>query len=230
MKFELNSTHIWYFAFKNEKLIKTTILFKFLDKKEQKRANSYFKEKDKQNYIISHGYLRLLLTKYYSKIKPDEWEFIYNKYGKPSLSEKHNVRLFFNLSHTDKYMAIIFDPINECGIDIEEEQNIVLDNNLLDLVLSQEEKKKYYLSKDKKTTFYKLWTLKEAYVKALGIGFKDSPNKIDFSFIEDITQDIVGLYTENNMQYGTYIMLNSFYLSYVIRSLNKKKDIKFCNL
>jgi len=187
------------------------VLSKILNKEEQTIANSFYKLKDKNNYIYSHAYLRLLLSKFYSDIEPSQWEFTKNSYGKPYISSKHNIELFFNISHSDNYLAIIFDTKYECGIDIEEKSNIVIDKGIEELVLSNKEKEIYYNSSNKEELFYIFWTLKEAYLKALGRGFSVSPNSIDFSNINkyrEVKKDGYFLKTD--------ILNRSVFVSYAI--------------
>lgn len=189
------------------------ILFETLSKEEQIIANSFYKLKDKNNYIYSHAYLRLLLSKFYSNIEPSQWEFTKNGYGKPYISSEHNIELFFNISHSDNYLAVIFDTKNECGIDIQESGGIVIDKGIVDLVLSKREKEIYYSSEDRESIFYTFWTLKEAYLKALGRGFSLSPDSVDFSDINDIGEIRKGDY---NLK--TKRLDDDLFISYAIKS------------
>lgn len=93
-------------------------------------------------------------------------EYEINEHGKPISENK-----FFNVSHSHGYVVFVLDnaPI---GIDIEQIRNI--NQNLIDFVSNDEEKK--YIHDD--TSFFELWTNKEALVKALGTGIKIRPNQI----------------------------------------------------
>ena len=78
------------------------------------------------------------------------------KFGKP----EHIDGLFFNISHSSHYFAVIFST-EECGIDIEEPREFK--SNI----------SKRVLSKDEPIIGNNLlnnWVIKEAYVKYLGIG------------------------------------------------------------
>ena len=224
MNIETNCVHIWYMEFNNTGLLEETELIKFLNEEEKNKANSFLKIKDRKNYICSHGYLRILLTKYYPEIKPHEWEFSINKYGKPSLSEEYKFNLFFNMSHTDSFVAFIFDISHACGIDIEEDKGMVINNEMIDLVLSRGEKNLYNKCIDKKSFFYRLWVLKESYVKALGTGLSYPIDEIDFSTIKDIEINKDLSFIKSEKQLGMYMIFYKIYLSYCIQ---KSKDIKF---
>ena len=164
---------------------------------EEKQKSQCFKQKIHQkNYVITHAYLRLILSQYYPEVAPIKWEFITNEFGKPRLSDSHGITLHFNLSHTDKGVAFIFTFLGACGIDIEEPKKMLLDNGLIDVVLSENEKNAYIASSKKTRLFYRMWTLKEAYVKALGqsldlvlgtsiysnIGILESDDEVSFCY------------------------------------------------
>lgn len=92
------------------------------------------------------------------------------KYGKPFLRVHDNKKVHFNLSHSGEYIVCVIDD-TECGIDVESTINYnceIVENFFhpqeilqLEKIINIEDKKKY---------FSFLWTMKEAYVKALGVG------------------------------------------------------------
>ena len=211
------STHIWYQSFKDEHLLSMSKLYALLDKKEQDKANRFLNPTHTNNYIIAHAYLRLLLSKYVPTIQPSEWEFSLNAYGKPSLSKVHNINLYFNLSHTHHTMAIIFNKICECGIDIEEDNTLIIDENICNIVLSEREKLLYHNSQEKKTIFYKLWTLKEAYSKAVGMGLELPMQTNDFGFIKNLHLFGEHPIIKNNYQCATITLDKNQYLAYAIK-------------
>lgn len=93
-------------------------------------------------------------------------EYEINEHGKPISENK-----FFNVSHSHGYVVFVLDNV-PIGIDIEQIRS--LNQNLIDFVSNDEEKK--YIHDD--TSFFELWTNKEALVKALGTGIKIRPNQI----------------------------------------------------
>lgn len=93
-------------------------------------------------------------------------EYEINEHGKPISENK-----FFNVSHSHGYVVFVLDN-SPIGIDIEQIRSI--NQNLIDFVSNDEEKK--YIHDD--TSFFELWTNKEALVKALGTGIKIRPNQI----------------------------------------------------
>lgn len=102
-----------------------------------------------------------------------------DKNNKPFIKNVNN--LYFNLSHSNKIgLCIISDK--EVGCDVEKISDDFLDiaktyfnKNEINLI---EQQKTY---KNKQELFFRLWTLKESYTKALGIGLNLDLNKFQIS-------------------------------------------------
>ncbi|KAI3732863.1 hypothetical protein L1987_64073 [Smallanthus sonchifolius] len=121
----------------------------------------------------------------HSCVSPRSLVFRKNAHGKPEViweqsDDWHPPPLHFNLSHTSSLIAcgvIVGSPI---GIDVEEKQR-TLKSNILSFAkryFSCEEVEVLSAISDpevQRHEFIKLWTLKEAYVKALGTGFSGAP-------------------------------------------------------
>lgn len=104
------------------------------------------------------------------------------EYGKPSLAEHPEIR--FNLTHSDGIAACIVSG-HECGIDAEPVKKYR--PNVVRRAFSEEEKAALdALASDEERAmlFTRIWTLKEAYVKALGIGISFPLNTVSFSFAD----------------------------------------------
>ncbi|MBO7473662.1 MAG: 4'-phosphopantetheinyl transferase superfamily protein [Ruminococcus sp.] len=101
------------------------------------------------------------------------------KMGKPSLTEHPNI--YYNLSHADGIAACIISD-NECGIDCEKIREYP--KKVMRRVFSEKERTMVETApEDKKSElFFRLWTLKEAYVKAIGVGISYPMNTVEFSF------------------------------------------------
>ncbi len=175
----MNNTKIYILPFREEELNLKSL--DYLNKEEKQKAKNFFHKKNEINYMLSHIYLRKILSKHYPKVLPREWKFKTNKYGKPYIAQKEYENIFFNISHTNRYFAMIISD-KECGIDIEEENSIVINQNILDLVLTPKEQLLY---KTKEVSFYTIWTLKEAYLKAIGKGLFIPLQDIEFLFIKN---------------------------------------------
>ena len=115
-------------------------------------------------------------------------EIVYNQYGKPYFKDIKDK--FFNISHShDKVFIAISDK--EVGIDVEYKKN--------DAALCMKLAKRFYSDKEysllenaiKKSEdycidlFYRLWTIRESFVKCLGTGLIYDKTDMAFGFDEN---------------------------------------------
>ncbi len=90
----------------------------------------------------------------------------YSEYGKPYVEGE----LSFNISHSGKYVVCFYSLTrNSMGIDIEKKDSKI---NIRDFeeVLTNQESEKIKGSKDELNSFFEIWTMKEASMKADGRG------------------------------------------------------------
>jgi len=153
----------------------------FLDAKEIERRNAFIFEKDRNLYQAAHVFLRKMLSQY-ADINPECWMFTSNHFGKPAIKNVGQEFLSFNLSHTHGMIVCAIGYKHDLGIDIEGSQALPDLADLCRLTLADHEKDHVLsmpLGKQEKV-FYRYWTLKEAYVKALGKGLTIPLTKIKY--------------------------------------------------
>lgn len=142
-----------------------------------------------EQHSHAHKLLRECLKPYHIEYS-ENTAVIKNKYGKPSLAENSNIK--YNISHADGISACIATD-RECGIDCENirqfRPNVMkraFSESETELVLSAPETERDLL-------FFRFWTLKEAYIKAIGTGLSYPMKKACFSFGNNvINSDIQG--------------------------------------
>lgn len=135
-------------------------------------SNRFVREEDRYRYIVAQYFLREFLS-YYLQIDFDKVAISYSKSGKPYLNAKINSNLKFNYSHSGDYIIYAFTSDDEIGVDIEEIKDIPEFDELSRTHFSDEEQSIYFALKntdEKKQLFYKIWTRKEALLKAEGSG------------------------------------------------------------
>lgn len=135
-------------------------------------SNRFLREQDRNRYIVTQYYLREFLS-YYLQIDFDKVIISYSKSGKPYLDNKINSNLKFNYSHSGDYIIYAFAEGNEVGVDIEEIKDIPDLDELSRTHFSDEEQSSYFQLKnldERRQLFYKIWTRKEALLKAEGSG------------------------------------------------------------
>ncbi|MFK7974080.1 MAG: 4'-phosphopantetheinyl transferase superfamily protein [Rickettsiaceae bacterium] len=141
---------------------------RYLSDKEKDKAYKYRSELLVHRYIITRGFLRLILH-WYTKQNPENIQIKIGSYGKPFIP---NSKIRFNISHSNSIACYALTINQEIGVDIEFQSKDLNFEDLLDYVLSKEEIINFHALKDneKFNTFYELWTKKEALVKATGDG------------------------------------------------------------
>jgi len=145
---------------------------------------SYYNFKQVQDgYVISQGGLRLLLS-FYLNSEPAAIQLNKHEKGKPFTSDDPS--LCFNMSNSGNYVVYIFSRAGEVGIDIEKIRTLPDLDELIDKNFSSKEK--IFIcenSESKGKRFFKFWTVKEAYLKAIGEGMRLAPDNLEFTFAND---------------------------------------------
>lgn len=186
-----NQVHIWVVSCKNlnYKNLNYWISNKkdILKRDELKIAKSFRYSEDRIRYMTGRILTRMLSAHY---LQRDIREINIEKgtYGKPFIICNAGEKLHYNLSHSGEYVTLAFTFIGKVGVDIEEEKELQDYKNIAKNFHERE-----YCKVNSLHEFYKLWTSKEAYLKALGLGLQKSlksfyicENKI---YANDIWQD-----------------------------------------
>src|SRR5262249_33539026 len=115
------------------------------------------------------------------------WVFAANAHGKPEIAgPKGMLPLSFNLSHTRGLAVVAVTLSSEIGVDVENVQRREVGLELAERYFAAEEG--VYLGRlaaaERKSAFFDYWTLKEAYLKARGLGLSLPLDAFNFSLAE----------------------------------------------
>ncbi len=139
---------------------------------EKEKVNQINNEKLQDFTIISFGIRRVVISNHLN-ILPEEIEFKKNIYGRPFINNCNEDKITFNLSHSKERIAIIVGKESPVGVDIQFIDPKVKVHKIASRFFKKEEAE--YLQKLKSNNateeFFYLWTIKEAFTKALGMGF-----------------------------------------------------------
>lgn len=160
------------------------ICLSVLSADERARAEAYRFEKDRSQFIVARGLLRTLLAGYLD-LQAAEIEFGFEEFGKPFLRGQDGnsiERIYFNLAHSGSHILLGFSRSGEIGVDIEEQR--VRRKPLLELAgsICTSEELHHINGLDSaaaEIALTRLWTAKEAFLKALGTGLQIEPNQIE---------------------------------------------------
>jgi 4'-phosphopantetheinyl transferase len=143
-----------------------------LDASEQLRADRFRMAEDRESYIAAHALIRVMLSNVAGNT-PTDWRFRTTDSGKPMLDPTQAPRdLHFSLSHTRGLVACAVGWPYPMGIDAEAWRAPAP----IELAMRFFAPAEAHLVAAGRTpieqcsTFYRLWTLKEAYLKATGQG------------------------------------------------------------
>jgi 4'-phosphopantetheinyl transferase len=101
---------------------------------------------------------------------------IKNLYGKPSL--RNFPFLHYNISHSENYVVCIISDSRAVGIDVEKIRGF--NPYAAKKVCSLKELNNIYSKRDSDKEFFRLWTLKESYIKAIGLGLSFPMKNVNF--------------------------------------------------
>jgi 4'-phosphopantetheinyl transferase len=149
---------------------------------ETQRLQRFHFADHRRRYQISHAALRAILAGYLG-VDAATLEFAHGPRGKPYLAGKG---VSFNLSHSAK-LALIGIASSELGLDIEKVRHLESLTEIARKHFSPSE----FTALDKlqgearEMAFYRCWTRKEAYIKALGEGLSMPLDTFDVSLCEE---------------------------------------------
>lgn len=185
-----DEVHVWRARLENDEDVSR--LEPILSDDEIRRANRFRFAEHRRRFVIARGCLRQLLAGYL-QIDARELLFIYSAEGKPSLDVRHESDLLFNVSHSGEIAGFAFALRRTLGIDVE----------LIRRDVDVEEIPKRFFSaaeqvaldtlegEHKVQGFFRCWTRKEAYVKAVGSGLSLPLRDFDVSLMPGETPKLL---------------------------------------
>lgn len=147
---------------------------------EQSRADRFRFEQHRHRFIIGRGLLRVLLSQYLP-MQPDQICFTYSDRGKPFLSASYEYpAIQFNVSHSHEAALYAFTRQRTVGVDLEYVRPI--EAEALVRRFFSEQEWCYFQTlppNQQQFAFFRAWTQKEAYLKAIGEGLAYPLNQVE---------------------------------------------------
>lgn len=164
-------------------------LYGLLDANEQKRANAFIRDDDRHQWVVAHGNMRLILAVYVG-IKANNIPLVQKRGEKPFIEDS---MVKFNLSHTNGYALLAVTNSGEVGIDIELKRDNVRIERTSRSTFSVTERRDILEVEGavRVERFYNCWTRKEAFIKAIGLGFSYDTKSFTLTVKEDETPKMV---------------------------------------
>jgi 4'-phosphopantetheinyl transferase len=206
---EKDQLHVWYAPARPDPGT-VQLLCSWLNEAERARAARYRLAAPSLRFQIARGMLRHVLSLYMGNT-PDVVHFETNAHGKPRLANQQAPH--FNVSHADDVVVIAVAADRSVGVDVEQISSARVDARMLsagsnlagttrannsNLTIAKhhfaEEEYEFIAGlplSEQASTFARLWTCKEAYLKALGVGLSRPLNTFQVSFNDQHTANVV---------------------------------------
>ena len=144
-------------------------LWAVLDEDERGRANRFVREHDRRRFVVAHGLMRLVLARYLRE-RPESLRFDKNSYGKPVLAAPKS-GLQFNLAHSGELGLLAVTSQSHVGVDVEQQRPLeTLDLSHRFFSGNEHEMLRSLPADEQLSAFFRCWTRKESFIKALGVG------------------------------------------------------------
>ena len=163
-----------------------------LSPEELQRAERFRFEHLRHSYTRSRGSLRLLLAHYLGH-PPNEIQLICRPKGKPILRDSSQID--FNASHSGQMALYAFTMGCELGIDVEQLRKLDDAESIAARFFSTAEASELLslTPEQRGPAFFRCWTRKEAYVKAVGDGLAIPLNRFQVTLLPGIPARFVHL-------------------------------------
>jgi 4'-phosphopantetheinyl transferase len=152
-----------------------------LSSQERERAGRFAFERDRARFIAARGLLREILGSCLGA-EPGGLEFAYSAKGKPSLGGGFaSSGLEFNLAHSGSLAVFAVARHGVVGVDVERIRAIPDLSALGQRFFSHREyaEMRKLSDEDAVRRFFRIWTRKEAWLKATGEGISGLPSSIE---------------------------------------------------
>jgi 4'-phosphopantetheinyl transferase len=140
---------------------------------ETARMGRYRFGADQRRYLFAHALVRSVLSRYLPTTPPPLWRFVSNRHGRPEIAPgMTELPLRFNLSHTEGLVACAVTLGRDVGVDVEHLEPRTFDLGIASGHFAPSEVRALMSEPEgaRRERFFAIWTLKEAYIKARGLG------------------------------------------------------------
>ena len=149
----------------------------WLHENELEYSRNYVHLGARRRFVLCRGALRAILCGNLG-CENQRLTFGEHQYGKPfALVDAIPARVSFNVSHSGRHGLIAVAPDGRLGVDVEERTTRRDFDRLIDAAFGPDEQTDLKLERARGEfqLFFKLWTVKEALIKAIGTGLSLDP-------------------------------------------------------
>ena len=157
----------------------------WMDPEESGKWKRFHFAEHRHQYLVTRTLVRSVLSGYDAAVDPGDWNFGKNQYGKPFIRfPRPCLPLTFNISHTQGMIVVAVGLDRALGVDVECVGRMGRHEEIAERFFAPRETQSIlHLPPGRRLErFFRLWTLKEAHVKALGRGLSVPFDSFGFGF------------------------------------------------
>lgn len=189
-----NQIHIWRVNIGAK--ADTDQLASLLIDSERDRAERFIAEKHRGRFIIGRARMRQILGRYTNQ-SPQSVALKYENLGKPFLADEKLRRFQFNFSNSSDLAICAVTLTQPIGVDLERIRSMADMLGLAQRFFADKETERLLAQPvaNQPDAFFRLWTRKEAWLKAIGKGLTFPLRDVEVSFddmdccVQSINQD-----------------------------------------
>jgi 4'-phosphopantetheinyl transferase len=163
--------------------------FDLLGQEERRRATAFRQRADRDAFVAAHALARFALQALVGG-RPEEWLVTGREGEQPTaLGPDHLIRPRLSLSHVRGHVACALSRDHAIGVDVERMRDVQVLAEAVRPILAPEESLALEGNGPEVTAdrLLRIWTLKEAFVKATGTGLGGLP---DVSLLRELSFDV----------------------------------------
>ncbi len=143
-----------------------------LPEDERRRVAGFVHERDREQALLARLMVRQVLAITAGDVKPEDWRFVRTPFGRPVIANPGFDWLTFSLSHTQTLVVCAVAARADLGVDVEPTSRPA-PLEVANRYFSEREVAHILAAPDgqRARRFFEYWTLKEAFMKAVELGF-----------------------------------------------------------
>lgn len=177
---ERDQVHVWQASLEASRG-DSSRLVRILSPAELERANRFHFDRDRRRFMAAHTALRVILSRYLA-VRPEQIRYRSGEHGKPALAYPR-AGLEFNLSHAHELLLVAVTAGRAVGVDLEYVRPLDDFEAIARRTFSASENEalRAVPEAQRRESFFRCWTRKEAFIKAVGQGLSYPLNQFAVS-------------------------------------------------
>jgi 4'-phosphopantetheinyl transferase len=193
------NVHVWHIKL-NRPIQEVEELRTVLSHDEREKCSRLRAPGLERRFIVCRATLRMILGRRLH-IRPDRLEFRYSSAGKPELLDVDAHRLHFNVTHSSEVAMVALSEGKPVGIDVEHIRPDFATTAIAERFFSIAEREQLRSMPEqvRPNAFFRCWTRKEAFIKAVGTGMAFPLDAFDVSLDEQVTSALLSIHGDHEL-------------------------------